>query len=316
METSEIAYGRIGLLGNPSDMYGGKGISLTFDNYAAALISDADEFSISGNGNLVDRSLYDFSENGLVKAAIHELGMQEAAKKFSIVYETHVPVGSGLAGSSAIIIATMKALNKHLGLGLNRYQIAEAAMHAELDRLGIAAGPQDRYIISVGGIAHMDFRGKEYLRKTDNTGIVTPLGIKKMPFFLCLGMKPKSSALVHNNLRAEFLKGGEGAKEIKEKMDKIAELADEGFQPLLHGDWESVGRLMNENCRLRDELYPPFPADREMVQKALEYGAYGAKLAGSGRGVVVLGDDSVLEKMVRHYPCLKPEIARYEDTPR
>ncbi|MBI4144108.1 hypothetical protein HY486_02585 [Candidatus Woesearchaeota archaeon] len=301
-KTTAKANGRIGLLGNPSDIYGGKVISFTFSNHACACVENTDEFCISGNGH-VEKTLEYNGKNDLIKAAIKMLGIQN--KSMRVSYSSNIPVGAGLAGSSAIIIATMKALNEHYSLGLDPVQIAELALHAEVDELKWAAGPQDRYVISLGGMVFMDFTGKEYLRMTDPAGKWKRLNVNNFPFFLCLSTYPKTSAAVHNPLRSRFLRG---EYQIKERMDEIAALAEQGVAPLEAGDWKKTGELMNQNTLLREALSPHLSVDLKIIKQALEYGAIGAKVAGSGGAVIVLGDDSVMQKMMAHYPCMKPEM--------
>lgn len=320
-EITETAYGRIGLLGNPSDMYGGKCISFTFNNLARVSVVDSERFEIIGSddGEKPDDINYTGSHK-LIKATIRylkEFGLEEGigVSPIRIVYDSNIPLGSGLAGSSAIIIAALRVFNKRYGLEMDRYQIAETALHVETDELGISAGFQDRYAISFEGMNHLDFTGKEYMKKhpDDEYGKVRRLDVKGIPFFLCLGVQPKSSAIVHNPLREEFLRGGLRAKEIKSHMDNIAELADRGVEPLLGRDWSKLGELMNENTLLRDKYNLTLSKDRELIRASLAYGALGAKVAGSGGAIVVLTDEGdsrgVFDKMIRNpYPCMKPEV--------
>lgn len=315
-----IAYGRIGLLGNPSDMYGGKCISFTFENYSKVSVSDFPEIKIEGNSSSDDHLTYNGS-NDLVKATIKYLGLGD--KRMRIHYKTNIPIGAGLSGSSAIIIATIRAFNKRFKLGLNAYEIAEAALHVETDELKIAAGFQDRYIISFGGVCFMDFSGKEYMRdpKIEGYGKVEKLNIKDIPCFLCLGAEPKSSAAIHNPLREKFLNGSmDEKKEIKNDMDEMAELAVLGKEVLLKKDWKGLGNLMNKNTELRENLKRHLgkntmhlEKDMEMINKAISYGALGAKVAGSGGAIIVLSEDKkVLDKMIKEYPCLIPKISYNE----
>lgn len=308
--TKEIAYGRVGFLGNPSDMYGGKGISFTISNFAEVEVKDSLDLRIDGAIGS-DFWLGINGSNDLIKATIKHLSLED--KKIHVSYKTNIPLGSGLAGSSAIIIATIKAFNNHFSLKLDQYEIAEKALHIEVDELGIAAGFQDRYAISFGGVLYMDFSGKEFMRKTDAYGKIKNLEIDSIPFFLSLGMQPKKSSAIHNKLRSEFLEGSEERRaEIKNHMYKIAKISEDGLEALIKKDWKQVGQLMNLNTRLRNQICPLLEKDNEMIEYAVSLGAFGAKVAGSGGCVVVLSEDnSVFEKMCKHYPCFKPDISRY-----
>ena len=304
--TKASAYGRVSLLGNPSDIYGGKCISFTFDKKAELELSDSNELRIHGNST-TETSLEYNGHHDLVKATLKKLGLQN--RTFHISYDTTIPIGSGLAGSSAIIIATMRALNEHLSLGLDKYKIAETALRVETEELGISGGFQDRYSISFGGVTFMDFTGKEFMRETDHYGKIEHLPVSSLPFFLALGVQPKSSAIVHNPVRERWLNDENARKEIQDGMNKLAELAVKGKEVLLRGDWKKLGELMYQNTDIREELCPHLKMDKKMIEHARELGALGAKVAGSGGAVVILSeDDSVFESMSQEYPCYKPRI--------
>src|SRR3989344_3173892 len=158
--TRASAYGRISLLGNPSDLYGGKCISFTFEKKATVSVDDARSLLIENSG-CVERTLAYTGTHNLIKATIRTLGIQQ--RSVAVDYSTTIPVGYGFAGSSAIVVAAIRAFDAHFGLHLSRASIAELALRTEIDELGIAAGCQDRYAISFEGLTYMDFTGKEYL---------------------------------------------------------------------------------------------------------------------------------------------------------
>ena len=102
--TKARAYGRVGLLGNPSDMYGGKGIGFTFDRTAEVEVSDSLEWKVNGEPVNVD----DYGSHRLVKSTVNYLGLKD---KLAVKYSSNIPRGLGLGGSSAIIIAAIRAIN-------------------------------------------------------------------------------------------------------------------------------------------------------------------------------------------------------------
>jgi glucuronokinase len=73
-------------------------------------------------------------------------------------------------------------------------------------------------------------------------------------------------------------------------MQQVAELAEQGRQALVRRDWQQLQELMNDNFRLRRQLYGDAvigKANLGMVQAAQAVGA-AAKLTGSGGAVVAL----------------------------
>ena len=57
-----------------------------------------------------------------------------------------------------------------------------------------------------------------------------------------------------------------------------------GLAALKAGDWETVGRLMNKNHALLKEITVSCRELDELQMVALDAGALGAKLTGTGRG--------------------------------
>ena len=62
-------------------------------------------------------------------------------------WRTSIPRGVGLGGSSAIVIAVLRALCALHGTELDPARMAELALAIETEDLAIAAGPQDRVVL-------------------------------------------------------------------------------------------------------------------------------------------------------------------------
>src|SRR5690606_37782341 len=108
----------------------------------------------------------------LVKATIKRFveycelkGLPLHPETFSIRYETNIPRNVGLAGSSAIIVATLRALMEWYGVEIPQEVQPSLALSVERNELGITAGLQDRVIQVYEGVVAMDF-SKE-LEQTD-----------------------------------------------------------------------------------------------------------------------------------------------------
>src|ERR1700722_16219446 len=124
------AYARAGLVGNPSDGYFGKTISFIVRDFKATvrvwespyfeILPDVGDFA---RFDSVGEFLADIKLHGyyggmrLVKAAIkrfHEhfakAGIVLPNRGMSVAYSTDIPRLVGLAGSSAIVVATLRAL--------------------------------------------------------------------------------------------------------------------------------------------------------------------------------------------------------------
>ena len=299
------AFARVGLLGNPSDMYGGKGISCTIDKGVDLSLNESNGLVLHSNYEGTEKNNTHYNgKHDLVKACINFLELQN--QNFEITYNSCIPKESGLAGSSAIIIAALRAMHQFFEIKLSKSDVAEIAMKIETSELGIACGPQDRYAISFQGVNFMDFSGKEFQKDSDPFARLEPIDVKEIPFFIACSGLSKKSALVHNSLRNRFLRGEYW---IKEEMDKVAFLCIKGKKVLLDNDWKSFGNLMNQNFAFRQKHFNVCETDLEIVKTALGAGALGAKLAGSGGAVAVLSeDDNAFNVLSEKFNCFKPKI--------
>ena len=83
--------------------------------------------------------------------------LHPAAARTEVRWSTSIPRGVGLGGSSAIVIATLRALCDLYRVRLTQAEMAELALAVEVEELGITAGLQDRVAQCFGGVMFMDF---------------------------------------------------------------------------------------------------------------------------------------------------------------
>jgi len=295
------AHARAGLLGNPSDLYDGRVIALALANFAASVtLTPAERFEIApGAGDATAfPSLREadaaFSAYGcddgvrLLRAALQRFvarrgGLADLARddprlRFRIAYATDIPRQVGLAGSSAIVIAALRALSSWFALALAPAELAELALACETEELGIAAGPMDRVVQAYQGLLWMDFappRGAHAYR---------PLDAERLPP-LFVAWDPRGgepSRKRHGDVRQRFLRGD---PDVKRALASLPPLADAGLACLQRGDAVGLRELVDRNYEIRASIYPPAAVDAELVRLARAAGCV-AKLCGSGGAVL------------------------------
>ncbi|MHC4639757.1 MAG: GHMP family kinase ATP-binding protein, partial [Planctomycetota bacterium] len=125
-------------------------------------------------------------------------------KNFTIRYKSNIPHGVGLAGSSAIITACMRALMAFYGVSIAKYIQANLILSAETDELHISAGLQDRVVQVYEGLVYMDF--SQEIMKKQGYGNYEPLNWHLLPGLYVAYRDDLSepTEVFHNNIRDRF----------------------------------------------------------------------------------------------------------------
>jgi len=321
------AYARAGLLGNPSDGYFGKTISISVRNFGAHVsLYETPELKIEpqDEDQNVFRNIYDLVErvhltgyyggDRLIKAAIttfhdycesHHIRLQN--KNFTIRYRSSIPRQVGLAGSSAIVTAAMKALMRFYEVEIPKEILPSLILKAEKEELNINAGLQDRVIQVYEGCVYMDF-DREMMERNGH-GFYEPIDPSLLPnlylaYKVSLG---KVSGVVLNTIRERYEKG---EHLVVETLAEIAKLAEIGRKALREGDLKTVNEAINRNFDLRKKIMGISESNLEMVRVARQCGAT-AKFAGSGGSIIgTYTDDAMLTRLIIELKKLNARVIK------
>jgi glucuronokinase len=320
------AYARAGLIGNPSDGYYGKTISVIVGNFRARVLcypSANLEIKPSTVDMPVFRSLDSLRrrvrQHGyyggvrLLMATIKRFadycdqqGIPLPETNFTLEYESNIPARVGLAGSSAIITAAIRALRAFFGVEIPKHIQPNIVLSVETEELGIAAGLQDRVIQTHEGMVFMDF-SREIMEK-QGYGNYEEMDPSLLPplFVAYQADLSKGSEIVHSNLRERFDRGD---RDVVEAMKRFGEITLKAKEALLQRNSSCLSQLMNENFDLRASIVQIGKADMELVQIARRLGA-SSKFAGSGGAVIGTYDGSpeMLQRLTEAYKRVGAEV--------
>jgi glucuronokinase len=296
------AFARAGLLGNPSDGYYGKTISIIVRNFGAHVsLYESPELQIEqqAEDRNVYRNIYQLVESvdltgyyggdRLVKAAIKKFceycdkqSIRLHSKNFTIRYRSSIPRQVGLAGSSAIVTSTLTALMAFYDVKIEKSLLPGLILSVETEELGINAGLQDRVIQVYEGCVYMDF--DKQIIDSKGHGHYEHLDHELLPnlyiaYKINLG---KVSGAVFNDVKARFL---EGEPLVVDTLAAIAQVAKEGKKALLDRDYQLLGQLINKNFDLRAKIFNISASNMELIQTARNCGA-SAKFTGSGGSII------------------------------
>jgi len=291
---------RLGLAGGGTDVspycdeFGGAILNATIGYYAYALIepldtgfvqivsadqNQTDEFS-SASGPTFDGNL------DLLKH-VHRFAVRKfnSGQPLSLRLTTHVdvPAGSGLGGSSTLVVAVLKAYAEWLSYPIDDYELAQSAYVIEREEAGLQGGRQDQYAAAFGGFNFMEF-GR------NNRVLVNPLRIKEHVvseleasiLLFYTGASRASSEIIAEQSRNVEMRNQvavEAMHQIKQEALRMKESLLRGDFPLLHdvlrSSWNAKKRMASQIVNEKIEA---------MYAKALEAGAYCARISGAGGG--------------------------------
>jgi glucuronokinase len=309
------SYPRAAVIGNPSDGYFGKTIAFVFSNFGAnvqlyqtpeleikpqrldstsykdmkALVEDINFAGYYGGVRLLKGMIKVFYEYCLTH------NIQLSSKNFTIRYNSNIPLRLGLAGSSAILTACLKALCLFYEIYIPPAIFANLVLSVENKELGISAGLQDRVAQAFEKPVFMNFDKK--IMNKQGYGDYQVLNNQYFPNFYIAFRKNLSEGteVAHNNLKARF---EIGEKKVLQAMKRWGQITEEFRDALEKNDQETMHQLINENFDLRRSLIPISKGNIEMVDLARSVGA-SAKFTGSGGAVIGIYKDEMMFSTLR-----------------
>jgi glucuronokinase len=294
MQARTCVPSRAGLAGNPSDGYGGRALAVTISNFEAWVeIEPSRHMHLeSAAGGRLELSTPLPAPGGPHRLAIASCrrffsaalsagwlaGGPVGTDGFHLRYGSTIPVRVGLAGSSALAIAILRALAARYGVSIPEPDLPSLALAVETEELGIHGGLMDRVTQAVGGLVYMDL--SEDLVRTTGRGRCEPLPAGRLPalYVAWIDELAIGSEAVHNDLRQRF---DRGEAEVLAVMADLAGLADEARNLILADLAAGLPDLMDANFELRTRLMDVGDGNRRLVEIGRSIGA-GVKQTGSG----------------------------------
>lgn len=282
---------RIGLAGGGTDVdpyatnKGGAVFNTTINRYAYCTITPTDDHSMSVHST--DYGKYEAPLDGgpllldgnmdLIKAVTNYFKVTDGFKMF---LQSEAPPGSGLGGSSTVIVSIIAAMCEWQGIRLTSYEMAQLAYRLEREDIGIKGGRQDQYAAVFGGFNYMKFgrHGANINRVRMREDAVNELQYCSL---LCyIGNTRESSKIIEGQV-SNYNRG-----QNEEALDRTRDLATSMYAAMERGDIRASGEILDEAWGYKKQFSSNVtnPKIDRMYETAKQAGALGGKVTGAGGG--------------------------------
>jgi len=210
--------------------------------------------------------------------------IRECLRYFKIDFPIEINTSADLAGStgmgssSAFTVGLLKGLANLMEYEMDKFELAEAASHIEIDVLKSPIGKQDQYASAFGGI-------NELLIDTNDHVLVFPMDIN-------YARLENRLLMLYTNIQRD---ANDILKEIDELdvIDALHEIKSIGCslkQALKNDNTDEFGELLHQHWIVKKTISPKMSSDYidECYRTALKNGALGGKIMGAGGGGFLL----------------------------
>jgi mevalonate kinase len=280
MSGEGIGFGKAILLNEHFVVYGIPSIVSAIGKYTVSKIEEISQsgWKINDNRKATPRYKEDKidQQKDSINRMLKRLDIDLSKNGVEITLEGSLYCASGVGASAASCVAIARALSDHFELNLSDEEINEAAYEGEKGYHGTPSGI-DNTASTFGGLIWFE-RADDV--KMDKISIPSPIEI----VLGNTGKVANTSAAVAG-VRERKDNNPEKYKEIFNRAENIAYLAKNA---LLNEDYIELGKLMNENHKLLQQIEVSSKELDFLVKLARDQGALGAKLTGGGLGGNIL----------------------------
>ena len=199
---------------------------------------------------------------------------------------SEAPTGSGLGGSSTLVVSLLTAYSRYFDLELQPEETASAAFYIEREICGFAGGLQDQYASAFGGLNFLKFgpgSGVEVEPIKVPNGFIERLNASLL--MLNTGIS-RHSATIITNQQEKMSRGSESVADF----DRLKQSAFQMRDAIESNDIDRVAELMFSawaHKRATSTKVSNSDLDR-LIDIAIENGALAGKVSGAGGGGFLL----------------------------
>jgi len=226
-----------------------------------------------------------------IKNVIEHMNVDVGCQKLEITFSGDLFAASGVGASAAQATSLARAINDSFTLMLDDDKINEAAYEGEKAYHGTPSGI-DNTASTYGGliwfVKNLD-GGKNTLENLRSP--------KKIPLVIAnTGITASTTDVVADVRRLKE----SNPEKFENIFNEYKDLSEKAKKALLESDKSLIGKLMNQNHKLLQDITVSSEINDKLVEIALDNGALGAKMTGTGRGglVIALAENDEVQKNI------------------
>ena len=274
--TEATAPGKIILFGEHAVVYGHPALAIPVTNvHAVVKVVDSREPGIHieapdiGLSSSLSRLTADHPLATAIRLTLDELNISTPVA-IKLLIKSNIPVASGLGSGAAVSVALIKALSLHFKHNLSLEKISSLVFEIEKIYHGTPSGIDNTVITYENPIYFISGETPvPFDVGTELTFIIGDTGI------------PAPTKETVQDVRRQWEKN---RYFIDSKFNEIAKISKHAKMAIKSGDKKLLGKLMNSNHVILQELSVSCRELDFFVKTAIQAGAYGAKVSGGGRG--------------------------------
>lgn len=205
---------------------------------------------------------------------LSQLPAQAARSGFDIEWRSSLPIGSGLGSGAAATTSMVQAICAAVGETVSRETIVLAAWQGDIIAHGGVASSLDSSTSTYGGLIRF----------------TVAAGAEQLPFASAFSVVIGDTLVQHNTaaLNTHVRRWLEERPVRMHHFRDLGWLVRQATVALQDGDTATLGYLMNLHQLVQEKMGTSVPQAETLIEAALEAGALGAKISGSGGGGIVI----------------------------
>lgn len=231
---------------------------------------------------------------------LNHLGVDVNKRGVKLTFGGDLCCASGIGASAAQVVSLARAVNLAEGRSMTEDEINAAGYEGEKGYHGTPSGI-DNTAATFGGL--LRFQRTDDAPIFDKKSLASPIRI----VYASTGITASTTKVV-GDVRAK--------KEADEAwfsnlLEQYKSLVEEGQRAIEAGDLITVGKLMDQNHALLQELTVSCKELDDLVAAAKSAGAIGAKMSGTGRGglmVALAPTDEVQDAVAKTLEAMAPQV--------